>query len=219
VSLGVNGACIIAKREVIEKVGGFERVITEDSDFGCRASEAGFKPVFARDAVVETSAPKSYSSWYRQRARWAVGEMQTAALRREHHMKHALESFAQSLVVFPWWFPFILSIISPGSLVAKIVYLLSGAFSTKSKYLPQLAAASFIWLAITQPLLTVLNLAILTAWIYVWARTIDFPGIRPEDILWYYFVYAPMWGALLLGALVYVAVKGTDIKEFMGWRA
>ena len=218
ISLGVNGALIVAKREVVEKIGGFRHVITEDSDFGCRASEAGFRPVFAREVVVATDAPATLEGWYRQRKRWAIGEFQTAILNKGIHLKHPLSCIAQSFAVFPFWVPLLLYFLTPGPLLPKAAFLVFSALSTAHIGFLLLAYLSFLAMAVTQPFTALLGLIITAAWIWYWRKRLRFPGMRPADVLLYYFVYAPVWGALLLGALTYVAVRGTGIRECCGWK-
>jgi len=219
VGFGVNGACIIAKREVVESVGGFRHVITEDSDFGTRANAAGFKPVLARKAHVTTGAPRTYSKWWKQRARWAVGEMQAAAMNREYHAKHPLETAAQAVTVVPFIFPFIIQMLAPGIFPAKIGYWLASAFGVLNPAAPLIAAALYALLATSSPVATLLNLLILGAWIWYWREDLQFREVRPEDVLLYYFWYGPLWLAVLIGSTVYVGIKGYNIKEFMGWKA
>lgn len=219
ISLGINGALIVAKREVVEKLGGFRHVITEDSDFGCRASEAGFKPVFAEEAEIATDAPETWAEWYKQRKRWAIGEFQTAALNRKFHIKHLIESIAQSVAVFPFWVPAILYLIGPGPLAPKLAFILTAAISTIHPIFLLLAYVSFLAMMITQPITTILGLSMTAIWVWYWRKKLKFWRIKPADIIFYYFVYAPIWGALLLGALTYVAIRSPNIKECCGWKA
>jgi len=218
IGFGVNGACILTKREVVEKIGGFRHVITEDSDFGTRANAAGFKPVLARKVHVTTGAPKNYKKWWRQRARWAVGEMQAAAMNKEYHAKHPLETVAQATTVVPFIFPFVIQMLAPGLFAAKIGYWLAAAFGVINPTAPLIAAVLYAVLSISNPIVTLLNIGVLGAWIWYWRKELQFKEIRPEDIALYYFWYGPLWLAVLIGSMVYVGIKGINIKEFMGWR-
>ncbi len=219
VGFGVNGACIITKREVVEKIGGFRHVITEDSDFGTRANAAGFKPVLARGVHVTTGAPNDYKKWWKQRARWAVGEMQAAAMNKEYHTKHPLETVAQAITVVPFIFPFLIQMLAPGLFAAKMGYWLAAVFGVLNPVAPLVAAALYLVLAISSPIVALLNLAVLGVWIWYWRGELRFKEVRPEDVLLYYFWYGPMWWAVLVGSIVYVGIKGHDMDEFMGWRA
>ena len=217
-SIGVNGAIIVAKRDVIEKIGGFRRVITEDSDFGCRASGAGFKPVFVKDVVVATDAPNTWEKWYVQRKRWTTGGFQMAMLNKELHAKNIIEGIAQSFAAFPFWVPMLLYFLGPGPLAPKLASIILSLLSTTHIAFLFLAYISFLAIMVAQPLTTVLGFAITAAWIWYWRKKLEFTGIRPADILLYYFVYAPIWGALIIGSMAYVARKGSRINECCGWK-
>ena len=217
-SIGVNGAIIVAKRDVVERIGGFRHVITEDSDFGCRASGAGFKPVFVKDAVVATDAPSTWEKWYVQRKRWTIGGFQMALLNRELHVKNIMGGIVQSFAVFPFWVPMLLHFLGPGPLALKLASIILSLLSTVHIAFLFLAYISFLAIMLTQPVITVLGLAITAAWIWYWRERLGFTEIRPADILLYYFVYAPIWGALIIGSLAYVAVRGTRIRECCGWK-
>jgi len=218
VSTGMNGAFIAAKREVVERLGGFRHVLTEDTDFGCRASSAGFRPVFLEDAVVTTEAPDSWERWYVQRKRWTVGGFQAAVLNKELYVKNIIASIAQSFALFPFWVPMLLYFLGPGPLAPKLATIFLSALSTVHIAFLFLAYLSFLTMVVTQPVTTAVGLLIVAAWILYWRKKLGFKDISIADVLFYYFVYAPIWGALIIGSLVYVAVKGVKIGRFKGWK-
>jgi len=219
IGFGVNGACTIAKREVVEKIGGFRHVITEDSDFGARASAAGFQPVLARDVHVTTDAPDNYVKWFRQRARWGVGTIQMGLLNRKYHEKHAVETVAQSLTAVPFILPFIIQMVAPGPIWAKIGYWIAAAFGAVNPVAPLAAAALYVILEVANPFVALANLILLGLWTWHWKNELKFNEITARDVIIYGTVYGPIWLAVLIGAAIYVLAKGPRIKKFMGWEA
>ena len=218
VSFGVNGAFMFAKREVVERIGGFLPVLTEDSDFGYRASEAGFRPVFAGDAVVETSAPKTLKEWFRQRVRWAIGGVQAARIHEKFHWGHPLESALQATAMFPFWIPFLVLLLAPGALASRLLAVLASLASTQSQIIAVLAWLGWIGTIFAHPAVSVIGFAFTFLWWEYWKRELKFEGINPLDYVGYYFLYAPLWAAVLLGAIAYVAVCGPEIESCCGWK-
>ncbi|NPA76599.1 MAG: glycosyltransferase family 2 protein [Candidatus Diapherotrites archaeon] len=219
IGFGLNGACIIAKREVVEKIGGFRHVITEDSDFGTRANAAGFRPILARDVHVSTGVPDTYKKWFKQRARWAVGEMQTAMQNREYHERHAVETIAQAFTVVPFILPFLIQMIAPGPAWAKLGYWIAAALGVLNPVAPLAAAVLYVLLELTNPFVALANLLLLGLWTWYWRNELKFNEIGVKDVLIYGTVYGPLWLAVLIGATAYTFLKGPNLKEFMGWKA
>ncbi len=218
VSFGVNGAFMFAKREVVERIGGFRPVLTEDSDFGYRASEAGFRPVFAGDAVVETSAPKTLKEWFRQRVRWAIGGVQAARIHEKFHRRHPFESALQATAMFPFWIPFLVLLLAPGALASRLLAGLASLAPTQSQIIAVLAWLGWIGTIFAHPAVSVVGFAFTFLWWEYWKRELKFEGITPLDYIGYYILYAPLWAAVLLGAIAYVAVRGPNIESCCGWK-
>ena len=70
---GLNGVCFAIKREVFFKLKGFKKTITEDADFGMRASIANTDVKLSNNLEVYTQSPDTWKKWYKQRKRWAIG--------------------------------------------------------------------------------------------------------------------------------------------------
>ncbi len=217
VGFGVNGACIIAKKEVLEQTGGFRHVITEDSDFGTRASEAGFHPVLARSLRVRTEPPRRYGEWFRQRVRWAVGEMQAVLKNKNYHKKYPLESVAQGITVVPFIVPLLIQIIAPGNTLAKGIYLLASALSAINPVMPVIATVAYLLLELSNPLVAAMNVGLIAIWATFWKRVLEYP-VKTRDVVIYGTVYGPLWVSVLIGAAAYVTTRGDNIKEFRGWK-
>lgn len=60
-----------------------EDTITEDFDFALKLRKTGGRILFISDAMAWTIAPDSWGAWFRQRIRWARGQVQTLRKHRD----------------------------------------------------------------------------------------------------------------------------------------
>ena len=70
---GLNGVCFAIKKEKFFELKGFKKTITEDADFGVRASIADADMKFSNNLELYTQSPNTWKEWYKQRKRWAIG--------------------------------------------------------------------------------------------------------------------------------------------------
>ncbi len=79
----LGGNTLFIRREVLFKLDGWKNLLTEDCDFGTRASIAGFKTMvfYHPDLVTKEQTPDSILSLIKQRTRWHGGFLQVLALR------------------------------------------------------------------------------------------------------------------------------------------
>jgi len=69
----LNGAAFAIRKEVLEKLGGFKRVVTEDIDLALRLFFNGYKVKFSERLFVYCYTHSSLKAWFFQRLRWAIG--------------------------------------------------------------------------------------------------------------------------------------------------
>ena len=72
-TLVVQGAFSIYRKDIIEKIGGWQRTIGEDIVLTWALLSHGYRTGFAENAVSFTSVPETYKALYNQRKRWALG--------------------------------------------------------------------------------------------------------------------------------------------------
>jgi hypothetical protein len=73
----VPGAIGAFRRAAVRDVGGIsEQTLAEDTDFTMAVIRAGWRVVYAPDAVAWTEAPATVRQLWRQRYRWSYGTMQ-----------------------------------------------------------------------------------------------------------------------------------------------
>lgn len=68
------GTNYVIRREVLERLGGWEETaLTEDAELTLRIYEAGYRVRFLPQATTWEQEPEKWSTWIRQRTRWARG--------------------------------------------------------------------------------------------------------------------------------------------------
>jgi cellulose synthase/poly-beta-1,6-N-acetylglucosamine synthase-like glycosyltransferase len=74
----VGGAAAAYRRTVLDLLGNFNTEnITEDIEMSMRIQAAGFKIVYAPDAIIYTEGPSSLADLVKQRIRWKYGRFET----------------------------------------------------------------------------------------------------------------------------------------------
>lgn len=72
------GTMGLVRKKCLEEIGGWcENVITEDSELGMRIHERGYRTIYIDRSYGKGLMPLSFSSYKKQRFRWAFGNMQT----------------------------------------------------------------------------------------------------------------------------------------------
>lgn len=72
----IPGTNFIMRRHIVEKVGGWDvRAIAEDTEISFRIYMMGYRIKFQPKAVTWEQEPQTVKVWFRQRSRWAKGNM------------------------------------------------------------------------------------------------------------------------------------------------
>ena len=89
-----HGTMTMVRRNVLQQSGGWsEWCITEDAELGLRIFELGYKAVYIPKSYGKGLMPDTFSSYKRQRFRWAYGAMQIM----KHHAKQLFSSTGSKL--------------------------------------------------------------------------------------------------------------------------
>jgi cellulose synthase/poly-beta-1,6-N-acetylglucosamine synthase-like glycosyltransferase len=132
-----TGTLTLIRVTALRHVGGFdETVVTEDAELGLRLNLAGFRTVFADEAIGQGLMPHDLESLKKQRWRWAFGNAQILKtnarqliLGRELNWKQKLGCLAHLTA----WFNF--NLIPSLSLVALSLVAVSGTMQPLQPYL------------------------------------------------------------------------------------
>lgn len=193
----VMGAALAVRRELFERVGGFRKVLCEDTDFGARAFRHHARFVFDRRLKVATEAPARFVDWINQRRRWALGNLEWLKEYFLIVLHHAFKSpsFLLSAILL-----FLPALIFPAiflamkslrlSVLLPLVYMLAGRFD--------MTAGLFLWmahlrLAFVEGALSTFAGFLASATIYFGCSKIFRFRFGILDYFIFYFVYSPLW--------------------------
>ncbi|HKR74491.1 MAG TPA: glycosyltransferase [Candidatus Nitrosocosmicus sp.] len=80
----IPGAFGAFRKDIVKKMGLYDKdTIAEDFDLSIKVFKANKKVVFIPDAIAWTYCPNNWKSWFRQRLRWAHGQMITLLKHRD----------------------------------------------------------------------------------------------------------------------------------------
>jgi len=209
-TIGVIGAFLFVKREVLEKTGGFPAYICEDAALSAKAEAHGYKQGFIVPRMAVTDAPGHFRGWIKQRIRWATGDAEAALhLVRWSPRKMVLTLLANPAVAI-WVLTVLGSIINPLTAMGVLLSIV-GAFVWD--IFPLGAVALFLG-GIRYVYAHILGVLVTGVWARHWARVGGHRKPKIFDIITYYFIYTPLWLAVIIGGIVR-ALLGT--REIAGW--
>lgn len=208
-TLGVNGAIFAAKREVFEKIGLFKKTISEDLDFALRAFKNNLKFKFITRLKVYNVVYSDLQSWYNQRKRWAYGVASwvnenlldlISILKRYPHIIIPVIYLTLPTLIFT-----AVTLYTPASVVVDI------SNNIPMRFIPAINAP-FFFLTLF-PWLPMLMHISETIWAFIFYSIIFFILSRKMkfkfnilEFALYFFIYAPIWLAILLYGFVRVFV-------------
>lgn len=119
------GSAALLRRTALEEVGGFSgKTITEDAETALDIHARGWNSLYVDRALIAGLQPETFSSFIRQRGRWAVGMMQI--LRLKNPIFRPGLSLAQRLCYYNsisyWFFPLVRLVF----LLSPLLYLFFG---------------------------------------------------------------------------------------------
>jgi glycosyltransferase XagB len=115
--LPLGGTSNHFRTDVLREVGGWDPYnVTEDADLGFRLARAGYRAGIM-GSVTREEAATQYPNWFRQRARWIKGFMQTWLV----HMRHPV-AMTRELGIFGFW---VLQSCTAGIFVSALFHPLS----------------------------------------------------------------------------------------------
>lgn len=217
----LSATALAIRRRAFDDLGGFNRVVSEDLDFGWRAFESGKKYRQVEGGRVVTDTPSSAGEWVRQRKRWAVG---AADLFSKHYRSIpstlARRSVHVTLPLILAFFPMIvlagIGMLLSNSAVEQMV-LFSLVFLPLK--FPELTSVVFLILTsvavFKSVLLYVTGFAVSGALTYAGSRVFG-ERFSVADYFVYYFLYSPAMMAMFVYGAVRVGLKmGTS---FGNWK-
>lgn len=211
---GLNGICFAIKREVFFKLKGFRKTITEDVDFGMRASIADINIKHSNNLELYTQSPNTWKNWYTQRKRWAIG----GSICILDHLKYILLKPKIWIPILIMAYPSLIYISIATVLPDYIIYKLISLFLSflvfalpVSIISPILFAFSFGIVMAKVAFLTFITFVIWSAFILFGYKKLRWGNIKFYDLPIYYFIYSMMW--LLISYLFFIKVCTARIRK------
>lgn len=206
--IALNGSCFAVKKEFFWKIGGFRRTVTEDIDFGIRASEHGAKVGLVNPGVM-TLAPPTLKEWYIQRKRWGMG----GAIVFLDHIKFILRNpgawIPSLLLSFPSMLYVLFSIISSSvlrRLILAVIILL--ALRVPLPIATVMFSSITLSISILEKMLPVLlSFIIWMGIVSIISRKISWNKIGLTEMFVFYFIYSPLLMSLYFISFIRVLAR------------
>lgn len=217
--VGLNGAAFAIKRETFKILGGFRKVIMEDLDIGTRSFLKGVRYKFVENIRIYTKAPSSWSTWVKQRKRWALG----SALWFKEYFKdlvrmarsHPSVLLPALFFIFPFLPFFLFTLFVPDELFVKTFYFSLLLLSTQTTLLLAPAALTSASLAIFRDLTFIIGgVSAYSAFFYFLSRKMGNP-FNPLEFLVFFLIYSPLWFLMVVTNILKVLFKHK--KEDLDW--
>ena len=207
----VNGAAFAIKREMFEKVGGFNKVVAEDIDIATRAFLEGSSFAYTTDVEVKNVVYSEWRKWFKQRRRWAIG--QALWLERWHRdlgkkfIKKPQVFLPSLFFLYPSVAIFFISVLMPNLWMYNSLLVFSLFLSVKFNILMPVFLVSLATANLLKILIISLSSFVLTAAVfYGFSRKLGFREMKLHELFVYYFFYSNIWMVLIIIGSIQVFV-------------
>ncbi len=138
--IAFRGCCFAIRKSMIEKTGGWGRVLTEDNDMGARIVKKGHVIEWEPNAVARTNEPETREELKKQKIRWGVGSAYSFFRHRKYYRKspqflmyflpYIILGFMVTVLVFwnLYLVMFTLSLIPILALIAELVIIMIATY-------------------------------------------------------------------------------------------
>jgi cellulose synthase/poly-beta-1,6-N-acetylglucosamine synthase-like glycosyltransferase len=210
-----NGAAFAIKRETFDSVGGFKKVVAEDIDIATRAFLDDHSFAYTKEVEVKNLVHSSWTSWYRQRKRWAMGQ----ALWLKDHYKNLFRKCASKPQVFvpavfflyPPLIAFSLTLLLPTTWMYDFLLVSSWYVATKFNTVLPVFLLSLAGADILKSLVVMTSSFMVTVVMYYrFSRKLGFE-MKLHELFVYYFFYSVVWMAVIFVGYLQVLVLKREV--------
>lgn len=196
-----NGAAFAIKRATFDAVGGFKKVVAEDIDIATRAFLNGSSFAYTTDVEVKNIVHSSWSSWFTQRERWAIGQ----ALWLKDYYKGLFKKCAGKpqfflpalFFLYPPLISFSLNFLLPSAWMYDLLTLFSWFVSTRFNTVLPIFLLSLPTADILKSLIiTFSSFAVTVILFYRFSKKLGFE-MKFHEVFVYYFFYSVLWIAVI----------------------
>ncbi|MBU3136125.1 glycosyltransferase family 2 protein [Clostridium gasigenes] len=199
----IPGTNFVVRRKLIEEMGGWDtKAITEDTEISFRLYRMGYKIKFMPLAVTWEQEPQTLKVWFRQRTRWAKGNIYVVIKNAKYIFKPSAGVIRFDLIYYVTIYFLFLS----ANILSDAIFIL-GLLG-----LIQVHVKGYV-LAIWVMALSVFVLSLLVC-ISTEKGELTFKNFIV--ILLMYFTYCKLWG-VVAGYGFYSFIKDTILKKEVKW--
>jgi cellulose synthase/poly-beta-1,6-N-acetylglucosamine synthase-like glycosyltransferase len=210
-----NGAAFAIRRELFEKLGGFQRVVSEDLDLGIRSFLENYRFKHTEEVEVFTAVPSTWKQWYIQRKRWGIG----IAL----WIKNYYKDLAKTTVKFPKTIIPALFIASPPltlflaalfflNISYQSIFFLIASLATKIGFQLPLTLFSFVLMVLVKNLMFFfIGFGVPFIFYYFAAKKFNYM-FNPIEFAIFYIILSPLWFLIIIVSLIKVLVQPQKFK-------
>jgi cellulose synthase/poly-beta-1,6-N-acetylglucosamine synthase-like glycosyltransferase len=215
-----NGAAFAIKRETFDSVGGFRKVVAEDIDIATRAFLKGHSFSYTKEVEVRNVVHSDWSTWYRQRKRWAIGQ----ALWLKDFYKDLARKCASKpqiflpalFVLYPPLISMSLTFLLPSTWVYDSLLVFSMFLSTRfNTVLPVFLFTLPFADALKTVLISLMSFAITAVVFFKLSKKLGFE-MKIHELFVYYFFYSVLWIAVIFIGYFDVLIRRTKVAP--DWR-
>jgi len=202
----INGAAFAVKRRGFDEVGFFNRVVSEDLDWGFRAFRRKLRVKYAYNICVKVKPITSWRKWFEQRKRWAFGFSEWFV----KNFKEILATLIRypfivipcSIMALPSISIILLDFLVNDEIVLKMlsIFFITTVTKIGLPFLP-IAVSVNIALALKEALILTASFTVSSAATGVIAKKLGYK-FKLHEYAVYYFTYSLAWLMILLSALL-----------------
>lgn len=199
----IPGTNFIIRRNLIEEMGGWDtKAITEDTEISFRLYRMGYKIKFMPLAVTWEQEPQTLKVWFRQRSRWAKGNIYVVIKNLKYIFKQNSGIIKFDLIYYLTIYIFFLS----ANIISDSIFLL-GLFGLIKVHVEGYVLA--IWVM-------ALSVFVLSLLVSIATEKGELTFKNFIVILLMYFTYCKLWG-LVAAYGFYNFIKDTIFKKEVKW--
>ena len=199
----IPGTNFVIRRSIVEKLGGWDVLaIAEDTEISFQIYKLGYRIAFMPLAVTWEQEPETISVWFKQRTRWAKGNVYVIL----KYIKNVFRGMS-GIVVFDIYYFFSIYFLFLSSVIISDLIFILGIFTNLKVNIP----GNFLLLWILAYILFILEVSI--------ALTMEKGESSSRNVLLVaimYFTYCQMWMLVAIKGII-LYIRDIVLKKEANW--
>ncbi|MEM0219613.1 MAG: glycosyltransferase family 2 protein [Thermoproteota archaeon] len=219
----LNGAAFAIKKEVLLKLDGFNKMITEDIDLAIRLFMNGYKLKYSKNIFVYCYTHSSLRKWFKQRLRWAKGGAEIVAVYNKKLMLEIVKNFEVFFPFLVFLFPSFFSLIFYPLVPNSMIYGISTTIILSAGYIQQsfISAIALSWLKPTvtisfiKGIMTmIVSTLVFFVIFYISSKKLGYNFSILEFLLFYFFYSFLSFTVALIGFVEVLIMKKRNCENW-----